>query len=248
MLIDSHCHINALDKDKQDAVITGGSTGCIFVDSSIDLKNSKLSLELSAKHENIYSALGFHPFCVKEYNSQTIDDYQSLISNNKKIVAVGEIGLDFKADSSPLEQESVFKEFIKLAKKNDLAIMIHNRSKSMRILDVIDDFYSSYEKVIFHCFSYSTDFLDRIIDKKGFVSFSLNILRKNKDIIASLKRCPLESILLETDSPYMRIDNRLSTPLDIGEVYKFSAEIKEIEQSKLEEVIYSNVERVLNIS
>lgn len=247
MLIDSHCHINALDKDKRDAVLAGSSNQYIFIDSSIDLENSRLSLELSGNHENIYSALGFHPFCTKEYGSSTIDEYQTLISSNKKIVAIGEIGLDFKADSSPLEQEKVFKEFIKLACERDLPIMIHNRTKSTRILDVIDDFYSSYGKVIFHCFSYSTGFLDRIIEKRGFVSFSLNILRKNADIIASLKRCPPENTLLETDSPYMRIDNRLSTPLDIKEVYSLAARVKDIEQSKLEEIVYLNAKKVFNI-
>ncbi|HIE36518.1 MAG TPA: hypothetical protein EYP89_04710, partial [Candidatus Omnitrophica bacterium] len=104
-----------------------------------------------------------------------------------------------------------------------------------------------YEKIVFHCFSYSTSVLKKITEKKGYVSFSLNILRKKEEIITSLKNCPLECLLLETDSPYMKIGNRDSFPYDIKEVYSFVADLKSIEKKELEEKIFYNTKRLFNI-
>ncbi|MCK4912140.1 MAG: TatD family hydrolase [Candidatus Omnitrophica bacterium] len=244
MLIDSHCHLNSLSKLTREDVISSSKGKCRFIDSSIDLNSSKVSLETSSQNDFVYSALGFHPFSGKSFSQEVVREYEKLLNQNKKIVAIGEIGLDYKADSSVEMQEDILSTFIKLAKNRDLPIMIHNRWQDGKILDILDNFYSNYERIVFHCFSSGPDFLAKIIERKGFVSFSLNILRKKEEITQSLANCPRSNLLLETDSPYMRLSGKPSTPLDINKTYKVAAEIKGISEEELEEAVSLNAEKL----
>ena len=240
MLIDSHCHLNSLSKIIREDVISSSNSNYCFIDSSIDLNSSKASLEISSKYDFVYSALGFHPFSAKSFCPTVVRDYEKLI-DNKRVVAIGEIGLDYKAGASAQAQEDILIAFIELAKGKNLPVMIHNRWPDTKILDILDKFYSSYRKVIFHCFSYNQDFLAKIIEREGFVSFSLNILRKKAEILQSLKNCPLDKLILETDSPYMRVGGKPSTPLDIDKTYTLAAEIKGISKKELEREVFSNI-------
>ncbi|MDD5195609.1 MAG: TatD family hydrolase [Candidatus Omnitrophica bacterium] len=219
----------------------------LLIDSSINISTSIESIALSQDNSSIYSALGFHPFCAKEFSSTTIDSFTGLISKHSKVVAIGEIGLDETADTPLDEQEKILKAYLALAIDKKLPVMLHNRISDARIFDILNNFYQTYEKIVFHCFSYDTRMLKRIIEKKGLVSFSLNILRKKPIITESLKDCPLESLFLETDSPYMKIAGRASTPADIKEVYCYAAKLKGIEQEKLEEVVLSNVKKFFSL-
>jgi len=244
MLVDTHCHLNSLSPAQKQGCLSSCSKGFILVDSSIDYASSLKSLELSGSYSFVYSSLGFHPFCAQDFRPELIKEYSTLIKKNKKVIAIGEVGLDCKADISLKEQEQVLRVFIKLAKDNNLAVSIHNRLDSFQILKVFDEFFPSYESVVFHCFSYSEEFLKEILRRKGNISFSLNILRNKPLITASLKACPLENLLLETDSPYMKVDNKPSSPLNIKEVYSFAASVKGIGQEQLEQAVYSNFKRV----
>lgn len=251
MLIDSHCHFNSLSRIIREEIISL-KPEVLLIDSSIDLNSSLASISLSRKHDFIYTSLGFHPFCANEFSDEVLSRYRKLIEDGEKIVAIGEIGLDYKADIPANKQEEVFGKFLELAKEKNLAVVIHNRTdpfeKSLpRVFEIIDRHLGDYQKVIFHCFSYSPDILNKIIEKKGFVSFSPNILRKKKYIIESLKQCPLENFLLETDSPYMRIGDKKSSPLDIDKVYSYASSVKEIDQKDIEREIYSNAKKVFSL-
>jgi TatD DNase family protein len=246
MLIDIHCHLNCLSLEEREKILSLANS-YLFVDSSINYQTSLESIKLSKNYSFIYSSLGFHPFYAEAFKDSLKEEYQRLIKENKKVIALGEIGLDYKAKVSLKEQEKILCIFLKLAKENNLPLVIHNREESWRVLKILDDFFSSYEKIVFHCFSYSTSVLKKITEKKGYISFSLNILRKKEEIITSLKNCPLECLLLETDSPYMKIRNRNSFPYDIKEVYSFVADLKSIEKKELEEKIFYNTKRLFNI-
>ncbi|MBD3264755.1 MAG: hypothetical protein GF375_06610 [Candidatus Omnitrophica bacterium] len=252
MLVDSHCHLNSLSPDTLRRVISSPDRDCIFFDSSIDFDSSLASIELSRRYDFIYTALGFHPFKVKDFRDSVIDDYRKLIRENKKIIAIGEIGLDYKADSEAALQEEVFIKFLELAGFENLPVILHNRfqnkkSSTCRALEIIEDVFAVYDKVVFHCFSYSPALMDEIIKRGGMVSFSLNVLREDKGIIASLERCPVENLLLETDSPYMKIKGSASTPLDIKNVYSFASSCKRIGEDYLKEAVFSNVRRVFSV-
>ena len=247
MLIDSHCHINSLADEQQKAVCSLDPVRYCFIDSGINIDSSIKSLDISRSSSFIYSSLGFHPFCVKEFTADTVKKYEKLIEANPKVVAIGEAGLDYKAGEPSGRQEDVFREFIDLAKRKDLPLAIHNRfdpaKGHKRVFSILNDFFSDYHAVVFHCFSYSKEMLLEIVDKGGFISFSLNILRKNKRLLEALKACPLDNLLLETDSPYMKVKDRLSLPVDIEKVYSFVAEIKQIDQSELEKKVSLNIKK-----
>lgn len=241
MLVDVHCHLNSLSKIIREEVIASSSNNYYFVDSSIDLNSAKASIEISNQHNFVYSSLGFHPFSGKEFLASTINEYIKMVEENEKVIAIGEIGLDFKAPIPSQVQEDILSDFIRLAKSKELPVILHNRWEDAKMLDVLDKFYSNYEKVIFHCFSYDKKFLEKIIERGGFASFSLNILRNKEDIISSLKACPLNRVLLETDSPYMRVKGTPSTPTDINKTYLRAAEIKEVSEKELAEAVFSNI-------
>lgn len=247
MLIDTHCHINSLSQSERDEFFSSLPQDMILIDSSTNYKTTEESLAISLLRSSIYTAVGFHPFWAKEYHAGLPAQYEELISDNKKVIAIGEIGLDYKAEVSLAGQETILREFIKLADKKKIPVMIHNRMEDFRILDILDDYFPSYHQVIFHCFSYGREFLEKILVRGGIVSFSSNILRKNKEIIESLKNCSLDRILLETDSPYMRIDGRPSTPRDIEKVYSFAAKVKSMTRKDLEEAVYANAHRLFGL-
>ena len=246
MLIDTHCHINSLSDD-QKRVVTLKACGYLFIDISIDYKSALKSLELSGAYNNIYSSLGFHPLSDEVFDPCIISQYKKLITNSKKAIAIGEVGLDYKAKISPPLQEKILEAFIKLARDCKLALIIHNRWHNDYVFQILNRYFSNYQRVIFHCFSQDKYFLAKILEKNGFVSFSLNILREKPDIIQALKYTPLDSILLETDSPYMRIDGKLSTPLDIQKVYDFVSNKKDLSIDKLSEIIAGNLKKAFGI-
>lgn len=248
MLIDTHCHINSLSKTDIDDLSAHRASDSFFIDSSIDYKSTLQSLELSRTHPFIYSAVGFHPFCVKEFTPEVLAQYEKLLAQNSgRIVAIGEIGLDYKAKDALERQQDVLKEFIGLAQRYDKPLIIHNRFQTPAILPILDSFFSSYERIVFHCFSYSTSFLGEILTRGGYASFSLNILRKNKDILASLGACPLERLLLETDSPYMKIGDKPSVPSDISQVYSSAAAVKGLPIEELSAQVFLNAKKVFRL-
>ncbi len=241
MFVDNHCHINSLSEEVRKDVLESRRR-FIFIDSSIDYVSSISSISISSKSRFIFSCLGFHPLKLDTFTDRTLEDYQRLLEENKdRIIGIGEIGIDCKAPFPLQEQIRVFEKFIELAKRYDLVVIIHNRYDKPVVLDVLDDFFLSYDRVVFHCFSQDESFLENILKKNGFVSFSLNILRNKRRIINSLLRTPLDRLLLETDSPYMKIEGKYSTPFDIERCYKFVSEIRNIDIEELSNRILSNV-------
>lgn len=247
MLIDAHCHINTLTEGQQLDLTDKAKSDYIFIDISIDLDSALKSISLSKNYSFIYTSLGFHPIGCKEFREDIIDRYKNILKGNEKIIAIGEVGLDYKASLPLGEQERLLSEFIQLSKDFSLPLIIHNRWHNEMVLDILSERFSNYENIIFHCFSQDKDFLTKIVDKNGFVSFSLNILRGKKSIIEALRNVPLDNLLLETDSPYMRIEGNCSSPLDINKVYSYTAKERGVSASELSRIVYGNACRVFDL-
>jgi len=248
MLIDNHCHINSLSGPERADIFSRDLSEYRFIDSTIDMETTCNSLSLSQWYPCVMTSVGFHPLSGDQYNENTIKEYQDIIDQNKKIVAVGEIGLDYKAPVTLAKQEEIFRAFIELAYRNNLPVIIHNRvdrkmlfeGGTPYILNILSEMVTSYERVMFHCFSFNRKFMDMVVEHGGSISFSLNVLRGNKDILDALKNCPIENILFETDSPYMRISDKPSSPFDIEKVYDLAAQVRGVPRKELEEAAYNN--------
>jgi len=252
MLIDNHCHINSLAQADKESLFGRDLDGYRFIDCTVDLESTYNSLSLSQWYKPVYSAVGFHPLSGHLYTADTIAQYQDLIDSNPKIVAIGEVGLDYKSSLPLPEQEKILRGFIELGYRNRLPIIVHNRfdrrllfeGGTPYILNVLSEIVTAYDKIVFHCFSYGPKFLEMVIAKGGFASFSLNILRGDKDILDSLKNCPLENLLFETDSPYMRVAGNASNPLDVDKVYSLAAEVKGVGREELEKAVWENARKL----
>jgi TatD DNase family protein len=207
MFIDTHAHLfypnfegeldEIISKSKQDGV------DYILVPAT-DLKTAEQVIKLTEKYEMVYGAVGVHPHDTKDWDSSLISEIEKL-AKHKKIVAIGEIGLDYYYDFSPKEKQiEAFKAQIELALKLDLPVIIHNRDSDEDMMEIIRNYCGSGLKGQFHCFNGSLEDAMELVGMNYMISFSGNITFKKADGLRKiLQHIPPENLLLETDSPFM---------------------------------------------
>lgn len=169
-----------------------------------DLVSSQQAIELSEKFENIYAAVGVHPHDTKEWNDGIINKLEEL-AKNKKVVAIGEIGLDYYYDFSPKEiQLKAFEEQIQLALKLKKPIIVHNREANEDIIRMARKYKDTGLRAQYHCFAGSLKDAKELIEMHHFISFTGNItFNKSENLRKIISNISIESMLLETDSPFM---------------------------------------------
>ncbi len=207
MLIDTHCHLDFedFDPDRGEVIARAEKAGIgyiINVGSSIE--GTTRSLELAKEYDIIYSSVGIHPHDAKTATDQVISSFEKL-ADNKKVVAVGEVGLDYYRNLSPKnEQINTFKKFIVLAKKLGLPLIVHSRDAGSETLDILKSESGGGAKGAMHCFSGNYTLLKRCLELGLFISFTCNLTFKNaKPLQALAKEVPVERLLLETDAPFL---------------------------------------------
>lgn len=207
MFIDTHAHLfypnfngeieQILERAKKfnvDYIIVPGT----------DLASSAQAVELAEKYENIYAAIGVHPHDSKEWNDKIIYELNDL-AKNKKVVAIGEIGLDYYYDFSPRNiQLKAFEEQIELALKLKLPIIVHNREADEDIMNITRKYKDSGLRAQYHCFGGTIKHARELIEMHHFISFTGNITFNNANSLRNtLSKISIENLLLETDSPFM---------------------------------------------
>ena len=207
MFVDTHSHLFYPNfKDDLDEVIKrAGEAGVDYIIvPATDLVTAKEVINLTEKYDNIFGAVGIHPHETKEWNSALISKIEALASN-EKIVAIGEIGLDYYYDYSPKEKQiEAFKSQIDLALKLDLPVIIHNRDSDVDMMKIIGSYCGSGLKAQFHCFNGSLKDAIELMHMNYMISFTGNITFKKADeLIEVLKHVRIDQILLETDSPFL---------------------------------------------
>jgi len=273
MYIDTHAHLNfeAFKDDWQEVVRKAQVDGVkkIIIPGS-DLETSKRSVEIADKTEGLYAAVGFHPHHCKELRdfNKVIDRLEQL-ANNKKVVAIGECGLDYhvyqktKYASTALStsqknlQKKVFGKQIQLAKSLNLPMVIHNREAQKDILDVMDHFCKSdgkYPRGVFHCISGGVKYLKKVLEKGFYIGVDGNVTYSD-EVKALVKEAPLDRLLIETDSPYLlpeplrnNLTDRLrNQPTNVKIVAESVSEIKKINIEKVENQTTKNANELFNI-
>jgi TatD DNase family protein len=207
MFIDTHAHLfypnfegeldEIISRSKQDGV------DYILVPAT-DLKTSEQVIKLTEKYEIVYGAVGIHPHDTKNWTSSLTPKIEKL-AKNKKIVAIGEIGLDYYYDFSPKEKQiEAFIAQIELALKLDLPVIIHNRDSDEDMMEIIRNYCGVGLKAQFHCFNGSLEDAMELVGMNYMISFTGNITFKKADGLRKiLQHIPPENLLLETDSPFM---------------------------------------------
>lgn len=255
MFIDSHAHLDdkRFDADRDVLIKSLKVNGIdIAVNIGADLETSINSVELSEKYNNIYAVVGIHPHSSDEMNEEVLNKIKKLASN-KKVVAIGEIGLDFYYDNSPREmQRDCFKEHLKLAKELNLPVVIHSRDASQETFDIITEAQDGTLRGVMHCFSGSAEMAKEYIDKLGFyISLGGPVTFKNARVVKEVaESVPLDKLLIETDCPYLTPEpyrGKRNEPMYMKYTANEIAKLRGITVEELAEATSRNTRELFNI-
>lgn len=253
MLFDSHAHIDdeKFDADRDEVItraLEGGVTGLLNV--GVCMASSARSIALAEQYASVYAAVGIHPHDAKEARDT---DYEQLAEWTKKdkVVAVGEIGLDYHYDLSPREiQRSVFIRQLDVARQTGVPFIIHDRDAHGEVLDILKKEAKGMTGVL-HCFSGSLEMAREVIKMGLYISIAGPVTFKNAaklpEIVANV---PLERLLVETDCPYLtphpHRGNR-NEPAYVRFVAEQVASFRGMELSDLAKVTTENVKKLFKI-
>lgn len=254
MIIDTHAHYDssAFDDDRESVLEGLKDSGIEYVvNVGASISTSRSTLELAEKYPFIYAALGVHPDDTGELNEENIRWFEEKMSH-PKVVAVGEIGLDYYWDKAERSiQKKWFARQMDIARNADKPIIVHSREAASDTLDVMRAEKAYELKGVIHCFSYSKETAreylnwDYYLGIGGVVTFKN--ARKIKEVVEYM---PLSKLLLETDCPYLSpvpFRGKRNTSANIPLVIKEIADIKGIAPSVVEETAYENAKRFYGI-
>lgn len=203
MFIDVHCHLDSNYYNDIDKVISNAKKNNVnkLIYNGCNKKSNKEVIRLINKYDSVYGAVGYHPAELDDVNEKDYELLESLLSN-KKIVAIGEIGLDYHyPDTNKEKQKYAFRRQLELAEKHNIPVIVHSRDAIQDTFDIMSEYNI---KGVIHCFSGSVEMAKEFIKKGFLISIGGIITFKNaKNIIEVIKNIDLSYILLETDSPYL---------------------------------------------
>lgn len=208
-LIDTHCHLtmSQFDADRSEVIRRAQDAGVTsMITIGTDLEDSKKAIALANEHEFIFAAVGIHPHDVKDIKDPdyTYETFKS-IAANKKVVAIGETGLDYHYMHSEARlQQGHFRLHIETARGLGLPVIIHSREAKEDTLTILKEEGGQKIRGVLHCFSGDMDMAEKVLEMGFYISFSGVVTFRNaKEILDILKVIPIERILIETDSPYL---------------------------------------------
>lgn len=231
MIIDTHCHLLSDCYENPDEEIKKAFSSGVdkLIINGYDVPTSKQAVYLASKYENVYAAVGIAPSCVDSFNLEDVKKIADL-SLRDKVVAIGEIGLDYYwTKDNESKQKKVFEEMLKLAKKRSLPVIVHNRKATNDVYDTLKRYQVTG---IMHCFSGSLQTANEFI-KLGFLIgvggvVTFKNAKKLKDVV---KDVSLDFISLETDSPYLAPEpfrGKVNNPSNLSYIIDEIARIKHI--------------------
>lgn len=250
MFIDTHMHISEEFGVKPDLFVKNAidNNVKIMIASFCEKDDLELSTFYVEKYKNIYAAIGYHPEVTNNIVDKDIKILEDKIKSNKKIVAIGEIGLDYYWDKNNKdEQKELFRRQLMLAQKLNLPVVIHSRDSIADTYDILSEF--KVQGVI-HCFSGSVEMARRFINLGFLLGIGGVVTFKNSNLYKVIEQIPLESIVLETDSPYLTPEpNRGKTneSSNIPYIAKKIADIKNIDISQVETITTNNAFRIFDL-
>ena len=250
---DTHAHYNdeVYDIDREEVLKKIRERGVEYIVNVGYNKVSSIdSINLSKKYDYIYSAIGVHPHDVENETAQDIYNVYNE-NDNKKIVAIGEIGLDYAfVKDNKLKQIALFESQIELANSLKLPILIHSRDAALDTYNVIKNKRAEYG-TLFHCFQPSDDLVRLVLENGYMVAFGGNItFKRNEAFKKYIEQIPFSQIVIETDSPYLspepyRGKRNDSSNLDI--ICKKLSEYKGKDVEEVAEIVYNNAVKYFNI-
>lgn len=253
MIFDSHAHYDdeQFDKDRDEIIKEIHKNGVIgILNCGSDFKGAEKSVELANKYEFMYAAVGIHPEYADVLDEELIQELKDM-TKNKKVRAIGEIGLDYYWDENPEReiQKKVFRMQMKLAQELNLPVVIHDRDAHGDTLEIIKEFPEVTGVV--HCFSGSVEFATECLKLGYYIGVTGVITFKNaRKLVEVVNEVPLERLLVETDCPYMAptpFRGKRNRSDYIKYVIEKIAEIKDVSVDDIENHTIHNIKKMLNI-
>lgn len=206
MLVDTHAHLDMkdFDRDRETVLQRARDSGVgVVITVGYDLQSSLRAVRLANDYDFVFAAVGVHPHDASTVTPQVAKTIEELCSS-PKVVAVGEIGLDYYRNLSPRDtQERVFRLFLGIAREKKLPVVIHERNASKECLEILEQEWHNMSGGVMHCFSGTWDMAQRLLEMGLYLSFGGPVTflnARNKEVV---KRVPLPRLLLETDCPYL---------------------------------------------
>ena len=248
MMIDTHCHLTDSEYVNVNEVISHMQDN-IMICSGATQTDNIATLKLISTYDNIYGTIGFHPDEAEIVGDSELDFLEESIIN-PKIVGIGEIGLDYYHNSSNIEkQKELFIKQLKLARKYKKPVVIHSRDAALDTFNILKDFKDL--KIVLHCYSYSLEMAYRFMELGcKFGIGGVLTFKNSKKLVEVVENIPLEAILLETDSPYLKPEpyrGSLNEPYNITFVAAKIAELKNIKIDEVFEITTKNACEIYNI-
>ena len=254
MFIDSHAHIDGpefdADRDQMLARAQASGVSLILNVGTGDPHSGvfERAVELGKKHSSVYTAIGTHPHDARHYDDLAEEKIKTLVQNNR-VLAWGEIGLDFHYDNSPRDvQVQVFKRQLRAARDCDLPVVIHTREAEAETIEILKNEYAGAERRgVFHCFSGSMDLAKRAIELGFMISFSGIVTFKKADELRQIAgEVPFDRLLIETDCPYLTpvpYRGKRNEPGFVVEVARCLAGIRGVELEEMARITTENFRR-----
>ena len=252
MFIDSHVHLTMeeFNQDRDEVITRAKDAGVgLMVTVGTTLDDSREAISLAGQYEAVYATVGIHPHDVKDIDNLTYDSLRELAEMDK-VVAYGEIGLDFVRNLSPREvQIRRFGEQLELATELRLPVIIHDRNAHKEILEMLKSWRGG--KGVFHCFSGDYDMAKRCLDMGFYISIPGTVTFENSARLQEVVRLvPLDGLLLETDAPYLSCHpyrGKRNEPAYIVHTAERIAEIKGLSLAEVGSVTSQNARALFNL-
>ena len=278
-IFDTHADLcDAAFDDEREAIIADlGAHGVgAFTEIGFDLPSSRAALALAERYPQVYAAVGFHPDHSDHLRDEDVETLRQMVENNQKIVAIGEIGLDYHytregilrraaasgqepdpeslatADPEPEIQKACFRRMLQLARALGLPINVHSREAAQDTYDLIVEEHGYENSGIIHCFGYPVEMAERFVKLGLYVGVggvvTFKNARKLKEVVA---RIPIERIVLETDCPYMAPVPKRGTrndPRNLPYVVEEIAALRQMDPAEVIRITTENAKRVYRIS
>lgn len=258
-LIDVHCHLddfffnNEIDKIIENC----RKNNCLVFTAGITPDTNRHALELSKKYPDVVKAcLGIYPpdALRKEVENEKnkpildydIDEEIKFIENNKdNIIAVGEVGMDFKDGTDFEMQERIFRKMIELAMRIDKPLVIHSRKAEMKVIDILEEY--KYRKVVMHCFGGKHTQVKRIRENKWYFSIPTSIVR-DQHFQKIVKETGTQYLLTETDSPFLSpFKDSRNEPSNVIETIKVMAKLRNMSEDDIANLLHRNCRYLFGI-
>ncbi len=249
MIIDSHCHLTyePMSKALSETIDRANKDGVKYMLTiSTEDKSFKKILEIVSEYKSVYGTYGIHPHEAKSHKYIKSVDIINKVNQNKKIIGIGETGLDFYYNhSEKKDQICSFEEHILAAQEKNLPLIVHTRSAEKETIQILEKYSKKKDtKILIHCFTGTSEFAFKLLDLGAYISASgVVTFNKSQDLANTFRDIPNKKILVETDAPYLApvpLRGKPNEPSFIIHTVKFLSKIKNLSFDEFSKITTNN--------